>query len=67
MSGVCFVGQLDDDSLLYLIIVPSLIYLVVGFVFLLMAFAYLLQVRSIMNRDGTSTDKLERLMMRIGK
>jgi len=66
LSGVCFVGQLDADSLLYLIIVPSLVYLAVGFVFLVMAFAYLLQVRSIMNRDGTSTDKLERLMMRIG-
>ena len=43
-----------------------MIYLVVGFVFLILGFASLLQVRTIMKRDGTTTDKLERLMMRIG-
>jgi len=66
LSGVCYVGVLDDSSLLYLVIVPLTIYLAVGFVFLILGFASLLQVRTIMKRDGTRTDKLERLMMRIG-
>jgi len=66
LSGVCYVGILDDSSLLYLIIVPFTLYLAVGFVFLVMGFASLLQVRTIMKRDGTRTDKLERLMLRIG-
>ena len=67
LSGVCYVGILDDSSLLYLIIVPFTLYLAVGFVFLVMGFASLLQVRTIMKRDGTRTDKLERLMLRIGE
>ena len=67
LSGVCFVGVLDDSSLLYLIIIPSLVYLLIGIVFLVLGFAYLIQVRTIMKRDGTRTDKLERLMMRIGE
>ena len=67
MSGVCYVGVLDDSSLLYLLVVPLTIYLAVGFVFLVLGFASLLQVRTIMKRDGTRTDKLERLMLRIGQ
>ena len=67
LSGVCYVGVLDDSSLLYLLVVPLTIYLAVGFVFLVLGFASLLQVRTIMKRDGTRTDKLERLMLRIGQ
>jgi len=66
LSGVCYVGLLDDSSLLYLIVVPSAVYLTVGLVFLVMGFASLAQVRTVMKRDGTRTDKLERLMLRIG-
>ena len=67
LSGVCYVGLLDDSSLLYLIVVPSAVYLTVGLVFLVMGFASLAQVRTVMKRDGTRTDKLERLMLRIGE
>merc|ERR1711976_563654 len=39
LSGVCFVGILNADSLLYLIVIPLAFYLIVGFVFLILGFA----------------------------
>lgn len=65
-AGVCFVGLWDSDSLLYFIIVPLVLYLSIGFIFLIMGFASLIRVRSIFRKDGTKTDKLESLMCRIG-
>ncbi|KAI8116582.1 hypothetical protein FF38_13221 [Lucilia cuprina] len=66
LSGVCFVGQLDTHSLGVFLIIPLCIYLSIGALFLLAGFVSLFRIRTVMKTDGKRTDKLERLMMRIG-
>lgn len=66
LSGVCFLGLWDSESLLYFIAVPLSICLVLGTVILVLGFSSLVRIRTIMKRDGSKTDKLERLMIRIG-
>jgi frizzled 1/7 len=66
LSGVCFVGQLDTYSLGTFLLLPLGIYLSVGALFLLAGFISLFRIRTVMKHDGTRTDKLERLMIRIG-
>ncbi|XP_055692895.1 frizzled isoform X1 [Lutzomyia longipalpis] len=66
LSGVCFVGQLDTHSLGVFLLLPLCIYLAVGGLFLLAGFVSLFRIRTVMKHDGNRTDKLERLMMRIG-
>lgn len=45
---------------------PLCIYLSVGALFLLAGFVSLFRIRTVMKIDGKRTDKLERLMLRIG-
>ena len=66
MSGVCFVGQLDSHSLGVFLLLPLCIYLGIGALFLLAGFVSLFRIRTVMKHDGNRTDKLERLMMKIG-
>ncbi|GAB0089487.1 hypothetical protein DMENIID0001_040340 [Sergentomyia squamirostris] len=66
LSGVCFVGQLDTHSLGIFLLLPLCIYLGIGALFLLAGFVSLFRIRTVMKHDGNRTDKLERLMMRIG-
>uniref|UniRef100_A0A1B0D2J3 G-protein coupled receptors family 2 profile 2 domain-containing protein n=1 Tax=Phlebotomus papatasi TaxID=29031 RepID=A0A1B0D2J3_PHLPP len=66
LSGVCFVGQLDTHSLGIFLLLPLCIYLAIGALFLLAGFVSLFRIRTVMKHDGNRTDKLERLMMRIG-
>jgi frizzled protein 1/7 len=66
LSGVCYVGQLDKHSLGIFLIVPILIYLSFGSLFLFAGFISLFRIRTVMKNDGTRTDKLERLMLKIG-
>lgn len=66
LSGVCFVGQLDRHSLAVFLLIPLCIYLALGTLFLFAGFVSLFRIRTVMKNDGTRTDKLERLMLRIG-
>ncbi|KAL9703078.1 hypothetical protein quinque_006596 [Culex quinquefasciatus] len=66
LSGVCFVGQLDSRSLGMFLLIPLCVYLSLGAIFLLAGFVSLFRIRTVMKHDGTRTDKLERLMLRIG-
>ena len=66
LSGVCFVGQLDRNSLGLFLLLPLCIYLSLGALFLFAGFISLFRIRTVMKHDGTRTDKLERLMLRIG-
>ncbi|XP_055595749.1 frizzled-like [Uranotaenia lowii] len=66
LSGVCFVGQLDTHSLTRFLLIPLCVYLSLGAIFLLAGFVSLFRIRTVMKHDGTRTDKLERLMLRIG-
>lgn len=66
LSGVCFTGIYESDVLIGFILAPLIIYLVLGTLFLLAGFVSLFRIRTIMKHDGTRTDKLEKLMIRIG-
>ncbi|XP_040581699.1 frizzled-1 [Lepeophtheirus salmonis] len=66
LSGVCFVGLWDVGSLRYFILTPIFSCLVVGTFFLIIGMGSLVKIRTIMKLDGGKTDKLERLIARIG-
>uniref|UniRef100_A0A0L8FPZ8 Uncharacterized protein n=1 Tax=Octopus bimaculoides TaxID=37653 RepID=A0A0L8FPZ8_OCTBM len=66
LSGVCFTGIFDVDALRGFVLAPLVVYLIIGTTFLLAGFVSLFRIRTIMKSDGTKTDKLEKLMVRIG-
>ena len=66
LSGICSVGNQNKDSLTAFIISPLGIYLTIGSVFLLSGFVSLFRIRKKMRSDGNNTNKLEKLMVRIG-
>ncbi|XP_063529167.1 frizzled-7-B [Cydia strobilella] len=66
LSGVCYVGIWNAEALRGFVLAPLCVYLVLGTVFLLAGFVSLFRIRTVMKHDGTKTDKLEKLMIRIG-
>jgi len=66
LSGVCYVGVWNMPALRGFLLAPLIAYLALGTVFLLAGFVSLFKIRTIMKSDGTRTDKLEKLMIRIG-
>lgn len=66
LSGVCYTGISDKDALRGFLLAPLFVYLILGTTFLLGGFISLFRIRTIMKSDGTKTDKLEKLMVRIG-
>ncbi|XP_034950845.1 frizzled-2 [Chelonus insularis] len=66
LSGVCYVGLWNVDALRGFVLAPLCVYLVLGTAFLLAGFVSLFRIRTVMKHDGTKTDKLEKLMIRIG-
>ncbi|XP_048470544.1 frizzled-2 [Rhincodon typus] len=66
LSGVCFVGLNSLDPLRGFVLAPLFVYLFIGTSFLLAGFVSLFRIRTIMKHDGTKTEKLEKLMVRIG-
>ena len=66
LSGVCYTGLSDVTALRGFVVAPLCVYLVLGTAFLLAGFGSLFRIRTIMKHDGTRTDKLEKLMVRIG-
>ncbi|XP_032530011.1 frizzled-7 [Danaus plexippus] len=66
LSGVCYVGLWDSEALRGFVLAPLCVYLVLGTIFLFAGFVSLFRIRTVMKHDGTKTDKLEKLMIRIG-
>lgn len=66
LSGVCYVGLWNVEALRGFVLAPLCVYLVLGTAFLLAGFVSLFRIRTVMKHDGTKTDKLEKLMIRIG-
>lgn len=66
LSGVCFTGISSIHALRGFVLAPLFVYLVLGTCFLLAGFVALFRIRTIMKHDGSRTDKLEKLMVRIG-
>lgn len=65
LSGVCTVGYWNQEATLLFIFVPLASCLMLGLVFLTAGFVSLWRIRTLMKLDGTDTEKLEHLMMRI--
>lgn len=64
VAGVCTVAP---DGVRNFIMVPLLVYLLLGTSFLLAGFVSLFRIRSVIKRQpGAKADKLEKLMIRIG-
>lgn len=66
LTGVCFVGLWDMWSLRLFVLAPLLSYLVIGTIFLILGLFSLIKIRTVMKQDGSKTDKLEKLILRIG-
>ncbi|XP_038598224.1 LOW QUALITY PROTEIN: frizzled-1, partial [Tachyglossus aculeatus] len=66
LSGVCFVGLRSVGALGGFVLAPLLTYLALGTAFLLAGFVALFRIRTAMKHGGGRTDKLERLMVRLG-
>ncbi|XP_043931040.1 frizzled-7 [Protopterus annectens] len=66
LSGVCYVGIYSIDALRGFVLTPLFVYLFIGTSFLLAGFVSLFRIRTIMKHGGTKTEKLEKLMVRIG-
>jgi len=66
ISGTCFTGMLNPDFTLYFVLTPLVISLALGFTFLVFGFVSLCRVRHFIKKNGDRTDKLEKLMIRIG-
>lgn len=66
LSGTCFVGLWNVDALRAFVLAPLGVYFCLGILFLTAGFVSLCHIRTIMKNDGTRTDKLEKLMIRIG-
>lgn len=66
LTGVCYVGLWDPETLRSFVLAPLAVYLGLGTVFLLLGLFSLFRIRTVMKHDGSKTDKLEKLMIRIG-
>ena len=67
LSGICFVGGSNLQALRGFVLAPLFVYLVLGTFFLLAGFVSLVRIRSVLKHDQSlKTDKLTRLMIRIG-
>ncbi|XP_059149516.1 frizzled-9-like [Physella acuta] len=68
VTGMCYVGNQDPVALTAFVLVPLILYLIAGFVFILAGFAAMFRIRNDLKQDGTNTNirKLEKLMAKIG-
>ena len=67
VAGICYVGNQNLSNLRGFVIAPLIVYLILGFSFLLAGFVSLFRIRNVIKQQGRGkTDKLERLMIRIG-
>jgi len=67
ISGICYVGHTDSSMLRGFVILPLIAFLTIGTIFLLGGLISLMRIRNVMKiQDRTKTNKLEKLMVRIG-
>lgn len=66
LSGLCYVGNSDKKNLGGYVLAPLSLYLIVGTLFLLAGFIALFRIRTVLKNKETDTNKLEKLMVRIG-
>uniref|UniRef100_A0A5K3FZJ2 G_PROTEIN_RECEP_F2_4 domain-containing protein n=1 Tax=Mesocestoides corti TaxID=53468 RepID=A0A5K3FZJ2_MESCO len=67
IGGLCSVGSTNDSNLTYFLLLPLCIYFCVGTFFLLSGFIALCRIRHVIKfQPRARTDKLEKLMIKLG-
>lgn len=67
ISGICYVGNQNMMNLRGFVLAPLILYLLLGTSFLLAGFVSLFRIRDAIRQQGQQrTEKLEKLMIRIG-
>jgi len=66
LSGVCYVGLWDSGTLLYFVIIPLVLYHVIGIIMLVIGQCYSCRMKEDFRKSGNKTDKFENLITRIG-
>jgi len=68
VAGLCHIGSSSPKSFLILVLIPLLIYLLLGISFLAAGFISLFKIRNVIKEQGgrAKIDKLEKLMVKIG-
>ncbi|KAJ3590898.1 hypothetical protein NHX12_008846 [Muraenolepis orangiensis] len=66
LTGLCYVGNLQQEALVGFVVAPLATYLLIGTLFICAGLVALFKIRSNLQKDGAKTDKLERLMVKIG-
>ncbi|XP_056143101.1 frizzled-6 [Lampris incognitus] len=66
ISGVCFVGLYDLDTLRYFVLAPLCVGVIVGLSLLLAGIVSLNHVRQVIQHDERNQEKLKKFMIRIG-
>lgn len=67
VSGICYVGNQNMNNLRGFVLGPLFVYLIIGTSFLLAGFVSLFRIRDAIRQQGQQrTEKLEKLMIRIG-
>lgn len=67
LSGVCYVGLWDSHTLLISVIIPLVLYHVIGLVCLIMGFVCFTRVYQEQSKAGAKTEIITTFMWRIGK
>ncbi|CAM9846840.1 unnamed protein product [Lampetra planeri] len=66
VAGICSVGNQSLDTLRGFVLAPMVVYLLIGVMFIMAGFVSLFRIRSVIKQGGKKTDKLDKLMLRIG-
>ncbi|KAJ0022177.1 hypothetical protein NQD34_009667 [Periophthalmus magnuspinnatus] len=66
LTGLCYVGNMQQEALTGFVVAPLATYLLIGTLFICAGLVALFKIRSNLQKDGAKTDKLERLMVKIG-
>ncbi|XP_056297695.1 frizzled-4 [Pseudoliparis swirei] len=66
LTGLCYVGNQQQEALTGFVVAPLATYLLIGTLFIGAGLVALFKIRSNLQKDGAKTDKLERLMVKIG-
>ena len=66
LTGLCYVGNMDDGALIFFVLVPLFVYLFVGTLFIMSGFVAMFRIRNDLKNDGANIRKLEKLMAKIG-
>ncbi|VDK47415.1 unnamed protein product [Anisakis simplex] len=66
LTGVCSVGNADPWSLLGFVILPKLLFVLLGSCLIVAGFSSMCRERDSFRRRGTDTSKLEKLMVKMG-